>query len=106
MGNFRARDKKLFGFGALTGVIMLSISLASVPSHEKLVDDTAIYQNISEIKVKPDAKPNFDADIAHLSELEKRYREKLPVAEKNRVKLTTTAKKKPAPKKPLHTAAN
>jgi hypothetical protein len=94
----RGEDKKLFGFGAATGVIMLSIALASVPTKDRLIDDSKVYQNVSEIRAKPDAKPSFDSDIAHLSQLETRYREKLPVSQK--------AKAKQPKRKQIKTAEN
>ena len=71
-----SKKKKLFSSGALIGLTTLSISLASVP--KRVTDDTAIYQNLSEIRVPKGTRPNFDAEIARLSNLEGRYREKLP----------------------------
>ena len=65
--------------GTMIGLTSLSLALGSVPSSRMHVtDDTAIYQRLSEIKVARETRPNFDGDIARLSDLEPRYREKLP----------------------------
>ena len=66
-----------FSGGALCGLAMLSISKASV-APSQVTDDTAIYQNLSEISVEKERAPNFDSDISHLSQMEARYRDKLP----------------------------
>ena len=74
--------KKLLWFnsGLVVGLTLLSFAKASIPSHSRMTDDTAIYQRMSEIRVARDSRPNFDADIARLSNAESRYREQLPVA--------------------------
>ena len=64
--------------GTLIGLTTLSLALGSVPGKMHVTDDTAIYQRLSEIKVARETRPNFDGDIARLSDLEPRYREKLP----------------------------
>lgn len=66
---------KWFSYGTMAGLASLTFALASVPS--RVTDDTALYQNLSEIRVAKAANPNFDSDIARLSALESRYREKL-----------------------------
>ncbi len=66
-----------FSGGALCGLAMLSISKASIaPSN--VTDDTAIYQNLSEIRVDKERAPNFDSDISRLSKMESHYQDKLP----------------------------
>ena len=50
--------------------------LASVPRNES---DTAIYQNLHEIKVTKVKSINFDSDIQRLSAEEKSHREALPL---------------------------
>lgn len=55
----------------------LSIAFASVPSRTRVTDDTALYQNISEIHVKHEGKVDFDSDIERLSRIEPRYQERL-----------------------------
>ena len=68
--------KKLwFSSGALVGLTLISISSASVPRGSRVTDDTAIYQNLSEIRVAREHDLNFDADINRLSAIEGRYRE-------------------------------
>lgn len=71
-----------FAGGTFSGAMALSLSMASVRPgsvfRDKISDDTAIYQELSEIRVQKQAKINFDSDINHLSKIEKRYREKLP----------------------------
>ena len=80
--------KKLmwFGCGMWVGLTILSFAKASVPSGGKLTDDTAIYQNLSEINVKKEAKIDFDSDLGHLAQLEGKYREGLPTSKHSRVK--------------------
>ncbi len=50
--------------------------LASVPRNE---NETAIYQNLHEIKVTKVKSINFDSDIQRLSAEEKSHREALPL---------------------------
>ncbi len=62
----------------------LSLSIASVPLESMhITNDTAIYQNLSEIKIPHEPRPNFDGDIARLATLEGNYRENLPSLTKN-----------------------
>src|SRR5690349_19219136 len=73
-------QKLMWFFGGLfIGLTALSITKASVPSTKsRITDDTAIYQRLSEIRVRKEAKIDFDTDINRLSHLEGRYQEKLP----------------------------
>jgi hypothetical protein len=73
-------QKLMWFFGGLfIGLTALSITRASVPSTKsRITDDTAIYQRLSEIRVRKEAKIDFDADINRLARLEGRYQEKLP----------------------------
>jgi hypothetical protein len=64
--------------GLVVGFTALSITRAAVPMRGFVTDDTAIYQRLSEIHVKKQAKIDFDSDIVRLSKLEKQYKEKLP----------------------------
>ena len=65
--------------GTMIGLTSLSLALGAVPSQRmRVTDDTAIYQNMSEIRVAREKRPDFDADIQRLSSLESRYREILP----------------------------
>jgi hypothetical protein len=83
---FHSQNRKYFGYGTVIGFVILSIALASVPKHSRITDDTAIYQNLSEIKVSRELSPNFDHDIEKLSALEPRYKEKLPLAKSPRIR--------------------
>ena len=71
----------LGGAFACVGVLSLvvsSLASASVPTQGRITDDTAIYQNLSEIRAHREHDLNVDSDIARLSALEGRYKEKLP----------------------------
>lgn len=84
------QDGKWFGLGAVIGFVVLSIALASVPRKGQITDDTAIYQDMSEIRVPREAKPNFDGDIQKLSNLESHYHEKLPLNQNPKTKNALT----------------
>ncbi len=78
-----SRAKRSFVVGAVAGVALVSfvvnsMATASVPSRGQITDDTALYQNLSEIRVPKERPVNFEKDIAKLSMLENRYRERLP----------------------------
>jgi hypothetical protein len=75
----KEKIKQLLWFtgGALCGLAMLSISKAAVAPSD-VTDDTAIYQNLSEIRVDKEQTPNFDGDITRLSQMENHYQDKLP----------------------------
>ncbi|MBL7714640.1 MAG: hypothetical protein JNL01_04175 [Bdellovibrionales bacterium] len=64
-----------FSCGATASVTALSLSSASLPQSGRVTDDTAIYQNLSEIRAKRDHKPNFDSDINSLAAMESSHRE-------------------------------
>jgi hypothetical protein len=88
--------------GIAIGVTTLSI--ASVPLHRAVKDDTAIYQNLSEIRVEKQGRPNFDQDIQKLSQLEDNYQERLPsLAEHPRLKgpMKRVSQQKYSPSKKL-----
>lgn len=78
----------------LAGTLFLGTSFASVPRH--VTNDTAIYQNLSEIRVQRQKELSFDADIARLSGMESRYRERLPLRSQK-----VSSKKLSKPKKTL-----
>ena len=89
-----------FTTGALCGFVMLTISKASVSTNNAhnsadrlatssaITNDTAIYQNLSEIQIDKERSPNFDSDISHLSQMEGRYRERPRLAQRKAVKRT------------------
>lgn len=60
------------------GGFTISSTFASVPSKGRITDDTAIYQNLSEVRVARQGELSFDNDINHLTSLQARYRENLP----------------------------
>jgi len=72
-----------FSCGALLGMTTLTIAMGSAPKKSIITDDTAIYQNLSDISVPKEGDPNFDADISKLSGLENQYRERLPSLSKH-----------------------
>jgi hypothetical protein len=72
-----AWSKKVASLSVLM-LVVSSIASASVPSRGRVTDDTAIYQNLSEIRVARERELNVDSDIARLSALEGRFKEKLP----------------------------
>ena len=89
-----------FTTGAFCGFVMLSISKASIgPSgstkvptsadrlstSSAITNDTALYQNLSEIQVGKERTPNFDSDISRLSQMEGRYREQPKLNQQRRV---------------------
>ena len=65
-----------FSTGAAVGIALISISSASVPRAARVTDDTAVYENLSEIRVARERELNFDADIQRLSQMEGQYRER------------------------------
>jgi hypothetical protein len=66
----------IFVCGIALGAVSFGLARGSVPS--KVTDDTAIYQNLSEIQVQKQQKPSFDQDIDRLAKMERRYQERLP----------------------------
>ena len=67
--------------GTVVGLMFLSIGKAAVPKKLKMVvtDDTALYQNLSEIQVQKKPELRFDSEIEGLSKSEAKFREKLPL---------------------------
>jgi hypothetical protein len=69
-----------FVSGLCAGLTALSLSMGAVPKKGAITDDTALYQNLSEIRLPKEKKPSFEGDIARLSALEAHYRERnLPI---------------------------
>lgn len=64
--------------GSLMVLTALSISFGSVPKLGTITDDTALYQDLSEIRAQKQRDLNFDSEIARLSAMEGRYAEQLP----------------------------
>ena len=69
--------------GLLLGLTALSITKASIPKNNQLTDDTALYQNLSELSVKKEAKIDLaredERNLGRLSQVEGQYRENLPL---------------------------
>jgi hypothetical protein len=64
--------------GVLTGLTCLSFAKASIPAG-RLTDETAIYQRVSEIHVKKEAKIDLDSEVRALDSRESQFREELPL---------------------------
>jgi hypothetical protein len=64
---------------AIAAVAGVPAVLANVPRSSEIANDTAIYQNLHEIKVTHAKSLSFDGDIARLSAQEKSHREALPL---------------------------
>ncbi len=65
--------------------ISFGMAHAALPPIGTVTDDTALYQNLSEIRVKRQREFNYDQDLSRLSLLETRYRENLPGISENRI---------------------
>lgn len=66
-----------FSCGLLIGLTALSITKASVPTRSRVMDDTPVYNGLSEIREKK-IKVNFDQALRDLELEEPRYKENLP----------------------------
>lgn len=71
------KRRQLMAF-ALVSIAGLPMVLASVP-RSKTSNDTAIYQDLHEIKVTKTKSLSFDSDLERLSAQEKSHREALPL---------------------------
>lgn len=67
--------RRLLKTFALVSVAGLPMVLASVPRSNEIANDTAIYQNLHEIKVNRVKSISFKNDLEGLSAVEKKYRE-------------------------------
>jgi hypothetical protein len=73
----------LFDVGFLLGLFAFVLfvaksGFASVPPLGRVTDDTAVYQNLSEISAPRQGKISFDADIQRLNQMEPKFHERLP----------------------------
>jgi hypothetical protein len=59
--------------GALVGFTALTLASASVPKRSLITNDTVLYQNLSEIRVKRTEAITADSEIARLAHLERNY---------------------------------
>lgn len=93
-----------FASGAVFGLTTLSIAFGAVPRKGRVMEDSALVQNLSEIRVSKERGLNVDPEIERLNALEGRYRENLPAlarvrAPMNRIetrKYRYTGSKRPA----------
>lgn len=67
---------KTLGFMGL--LLASAMAFASVPPTGKTTEDTAVYQNPSEITTRPTGRLSFDQDLKNLNDMEHRYHERLP----------------------------
>lgn len=70
-----------FGGGLTVGWTALAMSQAAPQSLgvKSLRDDTAIYQNLSEIRVQRQAELKTEHEVSRLAAMELHYREALPI---------------------------
>ncbi len=67
--------------GFVLGTVTFSVGFAAVPKQP--VADSAIYQELSEIRTQKQKDLSFDHDVAQLASTEERYRENLPSLSQN-----------------------
>lgn len=81
-------DATWFVSGLVMGLTGLTLAKGAVPLHGRVSDDTALYQNLSEIRVGKTRSLNTESEIARLASLEHRYPEgSLPrISEHQRVR--------------------
>lgn len=87
----------------LVAVAGIPVVLASVPRSSEIANDTAIYQNLREIRIEKIKSVNFDSDIQRLSAQEKAHHEALPLrisAPMDRIATTPYRSGKPSKKRP------
>ncbi len=79
-------SRTFWTYSILGGALVLSwVSGTSIhfrsPASLAVSDDTALYQNLSEITVQKQGRMSFDKDIQQLAAIAPRYRENLPAAD-------------------------
>jgi hypothetical protein len=104
--NRNANLKRLFASAWMAAVILGAVALnfhspliSRGLSSVEVTDDTALYQNLSEIRVQKQGPMNFDRDIQELAAMAPRYKEKLPSADlrvSGAIKRTAAQKYAPA----------
>lgn len=89
---------------ALVSVAGLPMVLASVPRSSEIANDTAIYQNLHEIKVNRVKSISFKKDLDGLSAVQKRYREPVQLRVSSPMERVMSTPYKPAihKKAPVH----
>lgn len=66
-------DTTWFVCGMIMGLTGLTIAKGAVPIRGRVSDDTALYQNLSEIRVSKTHGLSTESEIAKLASLEHRY---------------------------------
>ena len=79
MLKLKKSKRKLLKTAALLMVAGVPAALASVPRSAEIANDTAIYQNLHEIRISKEKSLDFDSDIERLSGQEKLHRKALPL---------------------------
>ena len=72
---------RIFWFfgGLVFGFTAVSVSFASVPKTQEIVNDGVAYRGaLSEIRVRKSKMPTFKRDLKRLAKKESRYQERLP----------------------------
>lgn len=62
--------------GAAFIASLIAPAMGSIPTH--VTNDTALYQNLSDIRAQKTRDLNFDGDVNRLASLEWQYKENLP----------------------------
>lgn len=81
--------------GAAFVLTLISPALGSIPRN--VTNDTALYQNLSEIQAHKTRDLNFDSDVNRLASLEWQYKENLPNQPRVRSALSRIQKSKYRP---------
>lgn len=63
--------------GVTTALLTITVARGAVPKLGRVTDDSAIYENLSEIRVQPQKELDLDGDISRLAEMESSYHEHL-----------------------------
>lgn len=79
MFNLKKSKRKLLKAATLLMAAGIPAAFASVPRSAEIANDTAIYQNLHEIRISKEKSLDFDSDIERLSGQEKLHRKALPL---------------------------
>jgi hypothetical protein len=79
MRKLKKSGKDVLWAAALIAVASAPVVVASVPRSNQITNDTAIYQNLHEIRLAKIKSLDFDSDISRLSAQEKRHRDAVPM---------------------------
>lgn len=94
--------KKIWFLAGLLSAITVG-AFANLPSSGDTAGSIAPEAEVSEIRAKRQADLSFDQDLRHLSNLQGRYRENLPLRDANRsrdrIRVRQSSPRRVAPKK-------